>query len=141
MWFFAQPDPQLPRDPGIVRRGALYVVVWIPVQQSRERRYLRGDDQPMPNFLRRVDWLPLVTGAFLYLLAIQVMTSLGFQQSDQDNRSYPAADEKTHKGGWNTPEGWTAVFTGALTLSTIGLWWATYRIAYDQKRTSDRIRA
>jgi hypothetical protein len=69
------------------------------------------------------------------------MSSLGFQQNNQGNRPYPAADEKTHKGGWNTPEGWTAIFTGVLTLSTIGLWWATYRIAYDQKQTSKRVRA
>jgi hypothetical protein len=88
------------------------------------------------NWLRSVDWLPLISAALFYVLAVELLSSFGFPQHNQQ------ADYATY----NNPiehilsallslhaEGWTALFTFTLTVSTIGLWIATYRIARDAR--------
>ena len=44
------------------------------------------------------------------------------QQSPGQHAATPQPEEKSH---WNTPEGWTAGFTGALFIATAGLWFFT----------------
>ncbi len=45
------------------------------------------------------------------------------------DRAKSAADQKKPEGfwwWWPSPESWTAIFTGTLFVSTVGLWWATW---------------
>jgi hypothetical protein len=94
------------------------------------------------NFLRRVDWLPLVAAALFYVLAIDLMSSSGFPQHDHQNNQ--AENGPEHSGldiFPDSPEGWTALFTCTLTISTIGLWLATNKIvrsAEENSRTIER---
>jgi hypothetical protein len=91
----------------------------------------------MLNWLRRVDWLPLVSAALFYVLAIELMSSFGFQQYNQDNRAHYQIDKERIEsaGPWGAPE-WTALFTAVLTVSTIGLWYVTYCIASDANESA-----
>src|ERR1700722_9882729 len=96
----------------------------------------------MLKFLRRVDWLPLVSAALFYVLAIELMSSFGFQQYNQDNRAHYQTDKERIEsaGPWGAPE-WTALFTAVLTVSTIGLWYVTYCIARDAQKSAAKVRS
>jgi hypothetical protein len=84
----------------------------------------------MLKYLRSIDWLPLTVAALLLVLSIDLLSSLGFPENKQQN----APSEKPFQIPWpHDSEEWTAFFTGALTLSTIFLWWTTRRIARDAR--------
>jgi hypothetical protein len=91
----------------------------------------------MLKWVRGIDWLPLISVALFYVLAVELMSSFGFQQYNKDNHGqYQTDKERTESAGpWGATE-WTALFTAVLTGSTIGLWYVTYRIAYDADESS-----
>jgi hypothetical protein len=92
----------------------------------------------MLRWLRRVEWLPLVSGTLIYVLAVELMSALGFPLDNQHNKAAVGAPYEVPLDGWwpTTAEEWTALFTFTLTASTIGLWFATYRIASNANESS-----
>jgi hypothetical protein len=96
----------------------------------------------MLRYLGRIDWLPLTAATLALVLSVDVLSSLGFPHHNQSDKG---ADQATG----NEPvehilsfflslnaEGWTALFTAVLTVSTIALWWVTYAIARDADQSS-----
>ena len=55
---------------------------------------------------------------------------------EQNNPAYAAPQQEQLRSLLGiSPEGWTAIFTGMLTISTIGLWWVTYTGARDGRES------
>ena len=79
----------------------------------------------MLKWLRSIDLVPILSSALVLVLF------LWFLAANPDYETYPAAYKNPFEYifGWLSPEGWTALFTGVLTVSTILLWLETQRMA------------
>jgi hypothetical protein len=100
----------------------------------------------MLKWLRGIDWPPLVSAALFYVLAVELLSSFGFPQHTQHNQH---ANDAAPSNAFEyirhilpeTPEGWTALFTCTLTISTIGLWLVTASIARDARNAAAKTRS
>ena len=84
----------------------------------------------MLKYLRNIDWLPLSACAFLLLVAVDLLSWFGFSQNGRQHYSAQnTASQKPIEIPWPDAGGWTAIFTGVLSISTIGLWVSTRGLA------------
>ena len=78
----------------------------------------------MLKWLRSVDWLAINTSALV--LVVSMWASVLLPSPHANQATYHATDQKQDNLILGiTAEGWTAIFTGLLTFSTIGLWLVT----------------
>lgn len=84
--------------------------------------------------LRDVEWLPISFSALIVVSSLWALSALFPEHTPQYTAAYgtPNQEERNLLLGIS-PEGWTAIFTGFLTVSTIGLWYVTYAAATDTK--------
>jgi hypothetical protein len=79
----------------------------------------------MLKWLRTIEWLPLTAAALLLVLGFNLLSLVGFPANSQKGLAgQPLEIPWPHE-----PDAWVAIFTFTLTLSTIGLWLVTARIA------------
>lgn len=94
----------------------------------------------MLRWFRSIDWLEINTSALLLLLTIELLSSFGFpHQGEQKYKTDEAAYSESNELPWYESSAvWTAIFTGLLTVSTIGLWSVT-RVAANAARDAAKI--
>jgi hypothetical protein len=83
----------------------------------------------MLKWLRSIDWLPLTAAALLLVLGFNLLSWLGFPANNQQT----LAGQPTEIPWPHEPDVWVAIFTLALTLSTIALWRSTQQIAREAR--------
>ncbi len=88
----------------------------------------------MLKWLRSIDWLAINSSALLLVLSLQVLSFFASSDNSQEKHAQYSADEEQNDLLLGIgAEGWTAIFTGFLTFSTIGLWISTYAAARDTR--------
>lgn len=81
----------------------------------------------MSGIRHGIDWLEINTSGLVLVLAIHLLSAFGIPSHDENNqKSYHAAEQVSDDlSWWKSSAVWTAIFTGLLTVSTIGLWGVT----------------
>ncbi len=81
----------------------------------------------MRRWLRSIDWLAINTSALVLVLTVWVLSWAGFPDHDRydTQTQYTASGQPDEFPWWESSAVWTAIFTGLLTISTVGLWIVT----------------
>jgi hypothetical protein len=81
----------------------------------------------MLKWLRSIDWLAINTSALALCVLLFVVSWLPSRQHNDYQPQQAPQDKASDLLLGLRPEEWTALFTGLLTISTIGLWFVTRR--------------